>query len=40
MKIKRIKFYYTVCEKCGKGMQSDEKILYDGVCRYCYYSRY
>ena len=42
MKIKRIqvKAYYSYCSRCNKGIDNDEKILYDGLCRYCYYNRY
>ena len=43
MKIKRIqvnKAYYSYCSKCYRSLDSDEQILYDGLCRYCYYNSY
>ena len=41
IKIKRIndKAYYSYCSMCYKSLDSDEKYLYDGLCRQCYYER-
>ena len=42
MKIKKLqvnKAYYSYCSMCYKSLDSDEKYLYDGLCRQCYYER-
>ena len=41
MKIKRIqaKAYYSYCNECNKSLDSEEKYMYDGYCRNCYYER-
>ena len=44
MKIKRnqikVKSYYSYCNNCNKSIDNNEKYMYDGYCRYCYYNRY
>lgn len=35
----QIKAYYSYCSSCYKSLDSDEKYLYDGLCRHCYYER-
>ena len=42
MKIKRIqvKAHYGYCSKCGRSVDSDDLYFYDGLCEYCWRSRY
>ncbi len=43
MSIKRtvlkVKGFYASCNDCGRSIDSDEKFMYDGYCRDCYYNR-
>ena len=36
----QIKAYYSYCSSCYKSLDSNEKYLYDGLCRHCYYERW